>query len=196
MTYSMPLTRRGAALACGALSLLTLTAPAARADSPARQAADFASGSGNILYLAAGIGLPLLSDGAQGRDHALRVADALGTSVLLTEGLKSLVREKRPDSNAHDSFPSGHATAAFVVATTESALHPKQAPLWYLGATLISYSRVRLHRHYTQDVVAGAAIGFGIARLEVSAPHGLILSPLITRDRYGNAYGLQLSKGL
>ena len=120
--------------------------------------------------------------------------DSLGTSVLLTEGLKALVREKRPDSNAHDSFPSGHATAAFAVATTESALHPKQAPLWYLGAALISYSRVRLHRHYDRDVLAGAAIGFGMARLEVSAPRGLLLSPLITEDR--RTVGLQMTKGL
>jgi membrane-associated phospholipid phosphatase len=175
-------------------SCLTLSVPAAvHADSPARQASNFASGSGNVLFLAAAVGLPLLSDGSQGRNHSLRVLDSLGTSVLLTEGLKDLVREKRPDTNEHDSFPSGHATAAFAVATTESALHPRQAPLWYLGATLISYSRVRLHRHYDRDVLAGAAIGYGMARLEVSAPHGLLLAPLITADR--RTVGLQMSKG-
>ncbi len=171
-----------------------LLAPAAHADSPARQASSFASGTGNILYLAAGLGLPLLSDGSNGRSHALRVADSLGTSLILTEGLKALVREKRPDSDAHDSFPSGHATAAFAVATTESALHPHEAPLWYLGAALISFSRVRLHRHYDRDVLAGALIGFGVARLEVSAPRGLLLSPLINPDR--RAVGLQMTRGL
>jgi membrane-associated phospholipid phosphatase len=163
------------------------------ADSPARQASSFASGSGNILYLAAAVGLPLLSDGKDGRNHSLRVLDSLGTSVLLTEGLKGLFREKRPDSNDHDSFPSGHATAAFAVATTESALHPKQSALWYLGATVISYSRVRLHRHYGRDVIAGALIGYGMARLEVSTPHGLLLAPLITSDKH--AVGLQMSEG-
>ncbi len=169
----------------------------AHADSPARKASNFASGAGNILYLAAGIGLPLLSDGAQGRNHALRAADSLGTSVLLTEGLKALFREKRPDSNAHDSFPSGHATAAFAVATAESSFHPKQAPLWFLGATLISYSRVRLHRHTVGDVVAGAGIGYGITRLELAAPRGLILSPFITRYPSGNsAMGVTFTHGL
>jgi membrane-associated phospholipid phosphatase len=176
------------------LCLLTLSMPAARADSPARQASNFASGTGNLAYLVAGIGLPLLSDGSNGRSHSLRVMDSLGTSLLLTEGLKALVREKRPDSDAHDSFPSGHATAAFAVATTESAMHPHQAPFWYLGAALISYSRVRLHRHYGRDVIAGAAIGFGAARLEVSSPHGLILSPLISPDRH--MIGLQMTRGL
>lgn len=166
----------------------------ARADRPDLPGGQFASGSGNILYLAAGVGLPLLRDGADGRNHSLRAADALGTSVLITEGLKVLVRERRPDGSARDSFPSGHATAAFAVATVESQWHPKEAPLWYLGATLISASRVALDRHFTQDVVAGAAIGYFTARLELSRPRGLILSPLITPS--GSTYGLQLTKGL
>lgn len=179
------------AIAC---LVLLLCGASVHSDSPARKASNFASGAGNIIFLAAGIGLPLITDGANGRNHSLRALDAMGTSVLLTEGLKSLFREKRPDSNEHDSFPSGHATAAFAVATAESAFHPKQAPLWYLGATLISYSRVRLNRHTVGDVLAGAGIGYGITRLELSAPHGLILSPIITRD--GRGMGVSLSHGL
>ena len=188
--------RRGLAslgLACAALSLPALSLPA-QADSPARSASTFASGTGNIIFLAVGVGLPLLSDGHDGKNHALRALDALGTSVLLSEGLKNLVREKRPDSNAHDSFPSGHATAAFSVATVEASLHPHQAPLWYLGAALISYSRVRLHRHTVGDVLAGAAIGVGTARLELSQPRGLLLSPFIMPD--GRGMGIQMSRGL
>lgn len=166
--------------------------PAALADLPDRKASAFASGSGNILYLATTVGLPLLTDGKDGRNHSLRAADALGTSVLLAEGLKNLVREKRPDANTHDSFPSGHVTAAFAIATVESQFHPRQAQFWYTGATLISYSRLRLNRHYVQDVVAGAALGFFTARLELSRPHGLILSPLISRE---GGLGVQVSRG-
>ena len=164
------------------------------ADSPARSASNFASGSGNIIYLAAAVGLPLLSDGSHGTNHALRAADAIGTSVILAEGLKALVREKRPDANTHDSFPSGHATAAFAAATVESDLHPHEAPFWFLGATLISYSRVRLHRHYDRDVIAGALLGYGTARLELSAPRGLLLSPIIQPE--SQSYGLQLTMPL
>jgi membrane-associated phospholipid phosphatase len=178
-------------LTLGPLALTLLCPSMAHADSPARKASDFASGTGNILYLAAAVGLPLLSDGSNGRTHTLRVADSIGTSLVLTEGLKSLVREKRPDSNAHDSFPSGHATAAFAAATAEGSLHPHQAPLWYLGAGLISYSRIRLHRHYDRDVIAGGLIGYGTARLELSAPRGLILSPVI--EPSSRNYGLQIS---
>lgn len=165
------------------VSLLLLSV--AHADSPARKAANFASGTGNILYLAAAVGLPLLADGHNGTNHALRVADSLGSSLVVTEGLKYLIREKRPDSNAHDSFPSGHATAAFAAATAESSLHPKQAPLWFLGATAISLSRIRLNQHYPRDVIAGAALGYGMTRLELSAPRGLILSPFIQPEGNG-----------
>ena len=179
-------------LAITALALGTLSA-SAQADSPAREASKFASGTGNILFLAAGVGLPLLSDGHDGKNHSLRALDALGTSVLLSEGLKNLFHEKRPDADSHDSFPSGHATAAFAVATVEGSLHPKQAPLWYLGAALISYSRVRLHRHTVGDVLAGAAIGVGTARVELAQPRGLLLSPFITPD---GGMGIQMSKGL
>ena len=179
MPFFVPARRRAAACA---FCLAVCLAPAAHAESPARKASDFASGSGNIIYLAAAVGLPLLSDGAHAKTHALRAADAIGTSVILSEGLKNLFHEKRPDANSHDSFPSGHATAAFAAATVESDLHPREAPLWFLGATLISYSRVRLHRHYGRDVIAGALLGYGTARLELSAPRGLILSPFIQPD--------------
>lgn len=178
---------------CLIVTSLSLSARV-QADSPDRNAAKFASGTGNILYLAAGVGLPLLTDGKDGKNHALRAADALGTSVLLAEGLKNIVREKRPDANSRDSFPSGHATAAFAVATVESQFHPKQAILWYAGATYISYSRVRLNRHYTQDVIAGAALGYFTTRLELSRPRGLILSPLI--ESTAGVVGFQVSSGL
>lgn len=183
---------RPASLLALAVAGFSLSALPCHAESPARKASDFASGTGNIIFLAAGVGLPLLSDGHDGKNHALRAADSLLVSVALAEGLKSLVREKRPDANTHDSFPSGHATAAFAVATVEGSLHPKQAVLWYLGASLISYSRVRLHRHTVGDVLAGAALGIGTSRVELSQPRGLVLSPFITSD----GIGLQMTHGL
>lgn len=76
----------------------------------------------------------------------------------------------------------------------ESQWHPKEAPYWYLGAALISYSRVSLDRHYTRDVVAGATLGYAAARLELAQRRGLILRPFIMpRD---GSYGLQFTKEL
>jgi len=161
-----------------------MTIPA-YADSTERNVAKFASGGGNLAYLALGALLPLATDGHYGTNHTLRVVDSALSSMAVTEGLKALTREKRPDSNERDSFPSGHATAAFAVATAQSVLHPKQALYWYAGATVISWSRIRLNRHHPQDVIAGAAIGYGMTTWEMSEPHGLILQPWIHNDKPG-----------
>jgi len=179
-------------------ALAALAAPlamAAPADPPFdRQVGDFFSGTGTVLYLIAGVGAPLLEDGKAGKTHALRAADALLSSVALSEGMKSLVQEKRPDTNAHDSFPSGHASSVFAVATVESAFHPKQAIYWYAGASLISASRFTIHRHTVGDVLAGAALGYGIGRWELSSRRGLLLMPFIQPTSKGAAYGVFLSK--
>lgn len=165
-------------------ALLTITTPT-HADSAERNVAKFASGGGNLGYLALGTLLPLSTDKQYGTNHTLRVVDSALSSMAITEGLKAITREKRPDSNEHDSFPSGHATAAFAVATAQSALHPRQAIFWYAGATVISWSRLRLNRHHPQDVIAGAAIGYGMTTWEMSRSHGLILQPWIHEDKPG-----------
>lgn len=102
------------------------------------------------------------------------------TSGLLTEGLKRVTRVRRPDSGDRDSFPSLHTSLAFSVATMESQFHPKEAPLWFAGAAIIGYDRVRLRQHHWSDVLAGAALGYGTARLELSSHRGLLLYPVIT----------------
>ena len=73
-------------------SLFTTFAISARADEPVNhQVWRFLTGPGNTVYLVAGVGLPLIEDGRAGRNHALRSADALGTSVLLSEGFQTVV---------------------------------------------------------------------------------------------------------
>jgi membrane-associated phospholipid phosphatase len=171
-----------------ALSLL-LNCHQASADDIGTDAGKFASGTGATLFAALGMGLPLLRDGREAKTHTLRALDTYLTSSLVAEGLKSLVKEKRPNSDSHDSLPSGHTTVAFALATMEGSFHPKEAPLWYAGATLIAISRVTLHDHNIGDVVAGAGLGWGISRLELSSKRGLILSPFISPDRRG--FGLQ-----
>ncbi len=140
--------------------------------------ARFASGKGTKLFVASGVLLPL-TDGRDGDQHSLRAADSLITSTLITEALKTITHEKRPDGSDYKSFPSGHATAAFAVAAMQAHFHPDQAIFWYLGATAISVSRVKLHRHHVRDVLAGAAIGITTSELEIHQPHGLLLFPFI-----------------
>ena len=157
--------------------------------------AKFASGAGTYLFLGAGTLLPLVEDGKDGQQHAIRTADALISSTIIAEGLKRIVHKRRPDDSDNQSFPSGHATAVFAVATMQAHYHPKRAVLWYAGATAISASRVTLHKHYTVDVLAGAALGFVGARLELGQNRGLILRPFVHQSAPDNRVtGMSLSK--
>ena len=158
---------------------LSVGMPSAYAESSSKKAAKFASNEGNILFLGLGMGGDLLEDSEQGAQHSLRSTDAVLTSSLISQMLKKTVREKRPDGSGHSSFPSGHATAAFAAAVMQSEYHPEQAPLWLTGAGLIAASRVKLHRHYVHDVVAGSLLGAGAAELELYSKRGLLLSPVV-----------------
>lgn len=60
------------------------------------------------------------------------------------------------------SFPSGHATLAFALATAISFRWPKAKGIAFTLAALVALSRVALGLHWPSDVVAGVAIGGGV----------------------------------
>jgi hypothetical protein len=169
-------------------------APQVQAEPTQKGFSDFVSGTGTILYLGAGALLPLVTDGADGGQHTLRVVDALGTSAALCYGLKEVIKSPRPDNERElDSFPSCHATTAFAVARVQSHYHPDYAILWYGGAALIGYSRLDLNRHRFTDVLIGAGLGYLVGEIELSQQRGLLLFPLIRQDAQGNTIlGLQV----
>jgi membrane-associated phospholipid phosphatase len=75
---------------------------------------------------------------------------------------------------ADASFPSGHATSAFAAAGVVAALHPRlRAPILGLAA-LVALSRVYLGVHFPSDVLAGAALGLGIAVAVVALGRRLV----------------------
>lgn len=68
------------------------------------------------------------------------------------------------------SFPSGHAIAAFSLATIFADRYPR--PRWhrYLAfglAGVVGFSRLPLEAHYASDVFAGAVLGYTIAHYVV-----------------------------
>lgn len=68
------------------------------------------------------------------------------------------------------SFPSGHATAAFSVATVISRRYPRHRWLPYVAygaAAAVGFSRVSLSSHFPSDVFMGAALGYSISRYTV-----------------------------
>jgi undecaprenyl-diphosphatase len=81
-------------------------------------------------------------------------------SGLLAFALKETIRRARPlNKNEEDSFPSGHSTVSFTLATIASYQYPKLRIPIYLMAMGTGFSRIYLGRHYPSDVLAGAIIG-------------------------------------
>jgi undecaprenyl-diphosphatase len=60
---------------------------------------------------------------------------------------------------ANASFPSDHATGAFVIATSIWMYRKKDGSVWILLASCIALSRIWTGVHYPLDVLAGAMIG-------------------------------------
>ena len=134
--------------------------------------------------------------------------DALTASIigpgLIGTSVKYAVGRVRPNTATHtlefkpfsgaQSFPSGHTSQAFAVATAIAENYPTwwvQA-LCYGGAGLVGYARIEQNAHYTSDTVAGALLGWSIARLVVHRHDGSPSPRKLSWSPYANGSGVGL----
>ncbi|WP_226363814.1 bifunctional phosphatase PAP2/diacylglycerol kinase family protein [Pseudonocardia abyssalis] len=146
--------------------------------SPVDGAMKALSTSANHSLLWFAVGGVLAARRGSSRKAALRgLFSIAAASTTANAVLKPLLPRRRPAASelpayqklpyppTSSSFPSGHAASAAAFATAVAMESPKLglavAPL----AATVAYSRVHVGVHWTSDVVAGAAVGTGIALL-------------------------------
>lgn len=111
--------------------------------------------------------------GLKGANNVRKQIQLFGASqlsaALLVYPMKIIVSRERPNGSDMRSFPSGHATRAFVSA---EFLHQEFGHLspWisiagYTTASATAYLRLYQNEHWLSDVLAGAAIGMASTKL-------------------------------
>lgn len=115
------------------------------------------------------------SDNSYNENSAVLLGFSELTSATVTFTLKNIVKRNRPfvkfknsyynkDNSPTDefSFPSGHSSLSFSIATLLTLRYldkPLLITASYLYAATIAYGRVYLGVHYPSDVLSGALIG-------------------------------------
>lgn len=102
------------------------------------------------------------------RDRAIILATSFAAMCAITQPVKHIVGEMRPDNSSDDSFPSGHTATAFMGAEllrNEYSIGIGVAA--YSVACGVGFLRLYNNRHWLNDVVAGAGIGILSARIGI-----------------------------
>lgn len=103
------------------------------------------------------------------KDRTIILAMAYATMGIAVNGIKLAASERRPDSPARNSFPSGHTATAFMGAELMRREFKGSSPVaaysGYAVATAVGVLRICNNRHWVNDVVAGAAIGIASTKL-------------------------------
>ncbi|WP_291125374.1 phosphatase PAP2 family protein [Flavobacterium sp. UBA6031] len=123
------------------------------------------------------IGISFLQNYSHTRKRSLYIGASVVSAGIITTILKYSIQRPRPfitypflekvTSGGSPSFPSGHTTDAFSIATAVSLAYPK----WYViipayaWAGAVGFTRMDLGVHYPSDVLVAAIIGTSTAFL-------------------------------
>jgi len=148
---------------------------------------------GDPRYMVPAIGVSYLAGWLTGNQNVTRLAWRAGHAVLVASGvttaLKYTIGRTRPSGDGDSdhfqpfggatSFPSGHTTLAFAVATViaDETHDGWSDPLVYGAAGLTAFARVNNDRHWVSDVLAGAVVGHLSARWLSRREGALTLGP-------------------
>src|SRR3990167_10698175 len=101
-------------------------------------------------------------------------AVAIGSALVARLGIVALIKwlyvHPRPDlvlekinaivvPGAGNSFPSGHTSFAFALATGVYLYDKKMGKWYFAAATLIGFARIFIGVHWPLDILAGVAVG-------------------------------------
>lgn len=142
----------------------------------------FLAVTNSAFLISAGIPVILLGTGLWRKDSTtLKNGFLIGVSLVTAASFSTLLKygvdrprpfETYPDiqkctGGGSPSFPSGHTSDAFALATAVCLMYPK----WYIigpafiWAGAVGYSRMDLGVHYPTDILAGALLGSASAYL-------------------------------
>lgn len=133
-------------------------------------------GSAELTF--AGAALLYGAGSALEREPLAETGRSLLEALILTEvfvkGLKGLTGRQRPGPDGRSDvyfedlsgiFPSGHTARAFAVASVLAQRYGRRAAwVGYPLATLVGLSVIENDWHWASDVLAGAAIGYGVGK--------------------------------
>ena len=131
----------------------------------------------------------LISKDSKMKGTALLAGEAVADSEILTVVLKDAFKRVRPAAisptanfsdtwfesrgsplRGNGSMPSGHAIAAFSVATIVARRYGSHRWIPYVSygmAALVGFSRLTLSAHFVSDVFVGDALDYSVSRFAV-----------------------------
>lgn len=136
-------------------------------------AVDAANSFGTPQVIFPALGALYLAGDSYDKETAKLAGVAFANAGVLVQVGKTLAGRSRPTtpsdppgefngprlSNDYASFPSGHSTVAFAVATVLAHRYPKRKWLFYGVAGAVGLARVISKAHFPSDVLVGAAVG-------------------------------------